>query len=68
MVETKTLTDNERVDWLRLSRSENVGPVTFLALLERCGSAGQALEALPVLARGGGRKRNIKFFSDRCKA
>jgi len=63
MVETKTLTDNERVDWLRLSRSENVGPVTFLALLERCGSAGQALEALPARARGGGRKRNIKLFS-----
>ena len=63
MVEAKTLTDNERVDWLRLSRSENVGPVTFLALLERCGSAGQALEALPALARDGGRTRNIKLFS-----
>ena len=51
----RTLSDAERIDWLRLIRSENVGPVTFHALLRRFGSAAQALDALPALARKGGR-------------
>ncbi|HEY8565417.1 MAG TPA: DNA-processing protein DprA [Beijerinckiaceae bacterium] len=45
------LTDAERLDWLRLTRSEGVGPRTFRALLARCGSAAAALDALPALAR-----------------
>jgi len=44
------LSDRERFDWLRLSRSENVGPRTFDMLLRRYGSAAAALEALPGLA------------------
>lgn len=51
----RTLSDRERIDWLRLSRSENVGPVTFRRLLHRFGSAAAALEALPELVRRGGR-------------
>lgn len=53
------LTSDQRVDWLRLIRSENVGPVTFYRLLERFGSAANALQAIPELARAGGRKRPI---------
>lgn len=53
----KSLTDGERLDWLRLIRSENVGPITFHRLLERYGSAGRALEALPELAAKGGARR-----------
>lgn len=49
------LSDRERRDWLRLIRSERVGPVTFFQLLKRFGSAAAALEALPELARRGGR-------------
>ena len=49
------LTDAERRDWLRLARTENVGPVTFDQLVRRFGSAAKALEALPDLARRGGR-------------
>jgi DNA processing protein len=49
------LTDTERRDWLRLIRTDNVGPITFGQLLERFGSAQAALEALPDLARRGGR-------------
>ena len=49
----------ERLDWLRLIRSENVGPITFTRLMERYGSAAQALAALPDLARRGGRGRPI---------
>lgn len=52
-----TLGDAERLAWLRLIRSENVGPVTFHRLLERFGSAGKALAALPDLAARGGAKR-----------
>lgn len=43
--------DAERVAWLRLARTPNVGPVAFEHLLQRCGSAAAALEALPGLAR-----------------
>jgi DNA processing protein len=39
------------LDWLRLARSETVGPVTFYALLRRFGSAEAALDALPRLSR-----------------
>jgi len=46
----------ERADWLRLWRSDNVGPVTFRQLLARFGSASAALAALPDLARRGGRR------------
>lgn len=48
------LTDEERLDWLRLIRSQNVGPRTFRALIHHYGSARAALHALPDLARRGG--------------
>jgi DNA processing protein len=48
------LTDEQRIDWLRLIRSGNVGPRTFRALLDHYGSARAALAALPDLARRGG--------------
>lgn len=47
---------NESLDWLRLIRSQNVGPVTFYKLLERFGGAGAALDALPDMAKRGGAK------------
>lgn len=49
-----TLSDAERRAWWRLSRTQNVGPVTFAHLLSHCGSASAALEAVPKLARRGG--------------
>lgn len=48
------LTDEQRIDWLRLIRSENVGPRTFRTLVNHCGSARAALGRLPALARRGG--------------
>ena len=47
----QTLSFNERRDWLRLTRTQNVGPVAFRDLLKRYGTATQALEALPSLIR-----------------
>jgi len=55
------LTDEQRLDWLRLIRSENVGPRTFRALLKHFGSARGALAALPDLARRGGASRPGKI-------
>lgn len=49
------LTDQQRLDWLRLIRSEQVGPRTFRALVNQYGSAAAALEVLPDLARRSGR-------------
>ena len=57
------LTDQQRFDWLRLVRSENVGPRTFRALITNWGGARAALDALPDLARRGGAKRPIRVAS-----
>ena len=46
---------DERLAWLRLARTESVGPVTFAHLIGRFGAAGAALKALPEIARRGGR-------------
>lgn len=56
----RPLSEAERLDWLQLIRSENVGPITFNQLLARFGSARAAIEALPELARRGGRARPIR--------
>jgi len=58
----KQLSDAERSLWLRLYRSENVGPIAFRQLLQRYGSAQEALDALPDLAKRGG-KRGFKVFA-----
>jgi len=54
------MTSAEKLAWLRLFRTENVGPVTFMRLLERFGSAGRALEFLPELSKRGG--KDLKAF------
>jgi DNA processing protein len=55
------LSDEQRLDWLRLIRSENVGPRTFRALVNHYGGARAALDALPGLARRGGAS-SIRVF------
>jgi DNA processing protein len=57
------LTDAQRIDWLRLLRSDNVGPRTFRTLIRHYGSAGAALDALPHLAQRGGAARPGKIYS-----
>ena len=46
----KILTPSQKVAWLRLIRTENVGPVTFRQLVNRTGSVEQALTDLPNFA------------------
>src|SRR3954454_12862345 len=48
------LSDDQRLDWLRLIRSDNVGPCTFRSLVNHYGGAHRGLAALPDLARRGG--------------
>lgn len=57
------LSFQQRRDWLRLIKSENVGPVTFFKLINRYGGARQALRALPELSQRGGMKRPIRICS-----
>jgi DNA processing protein len=57
------LNDEQRLDWLRLIRSENVGPRTFRALINQFGSAQAALAALPSLARRGGASGSARICS-----
>lgn len=56
----RKLNEEERLDWLRLIRSTNVGPGTFFRLLERFGTAAKALDAIPDLARRGGRESGLR--------
>jgi DNA processing protein len=55
------LTDRQRIAWLRLIRSDNVGPATFRDLINHFGSAETALESLPELSRRGGSSRAIRI-------
>ena len=54
------LTDAQRLDWLQLIRSENIGPRTFRMLINRYGGARAALNALPELARRGGALKPVR--------
>ena len=57
------LSDEQRVDWLRLIRSDNIGPRTFHDLVEYYGSVRAALTALPGLAQRGGSARPVRICS-----
>lgn len=52
---TRTRSPTQRTAWLRLIRTDNVGPVTFRQLLNRFGSAEAAIDMLPELSRKAGR-------------
>lgn len=58
------ITETDRIDRLRLIRSDNVGPRTFNALIAHFGSARAALEHLPELARRGGASRSGRIFGE----
>lgn len=57
------LTDRQRIAWLRLIRSDNVGPATFRDLINHFGSAENALAMLPELSSRGGASRSIRIAS-----
>ena len=51
--------DKDKLFWLRLIRSEKVGPITFWQLLNRYGTAEQALSALSSLIKQGNHKYRL---------
>jgi DNA processing protein len=55
------LSDRQRLSWLRLIRSENVGPATFRQLINIYGSAESALDALPELSKRGGARQSVRI-------
>jgi DNA processing protein len=59
---TAKISEETKLDWLQLIRSEHVGPRTFRALINHCGGARAALEALPDLARRGGATGPARVF------
>lgn len=58
------LSDRQRIAWLRLIRSDNVGPATFRGLINHFGSAEAALAALPELSARGGATRAIRIATE----
>src|SRR6516225_8095869 len=60
---TAKISEETKLDWLRLIRSEHVGPRTFRALLDHCGGAQAAVAALPELARRGGASGTARICS-----
>lgn len=62
--QTITMDDKEKIAWLRLIRTENVGPITFHNLIDTFKSAQKAIEALPTLSRRGGRLKDLKLFDE----
>ncbi len=59
----KKLSDKEKVNWLRVIRSENIGPVTFNTLLKNFGSIEKIIEIVPELSLRGGKNKPIKISS-----
>lgn len=57
------LSERQKIAWLRLIRSDNVGPATFKDLINHFGSAETALEMVPELSRRGGSTRSIRIAS-----
>lgn len=53
------LPEAERIARLRLARTDKIGPVTFFQLLQRFGTALEAIERLPDLVRRSGRSSYV---------
>ncbi|MDX2083444.1 MAG: DNA-processing protein DprA [Rickettsiales bacterium] len=53
----------QKIEWIQLARSQNVGRSTFFRLIKIFGSAKHALEQLPNFALQGGSKQQIIIYS-----
>lgn len=56
--------DDELISWVRLTRTEGIGPITFKKLIQKYKSASAALEELPHIAR---KKFNL-YSADKAQA
>ncbi len=62
-ITTSAASLQEKVEWIRLSRSEHVGRSTFFRLIKIFGSPRQALEQVSHYAFEGGSRNQIKIYS-----
>ena len=60
--DSKDLSEKEKLCWLRLLRSEQIGPITFFELIKQFGDAQSSIEALPKLSS---KNKTIKIASER---
>jgi len=60
---SKIVANESLIDVLRLIRSENVGSITFFNLVKQFGSVKNSLDAIPDLARRGGKRTPILGYS-----
>lgn len=56
------LSESQRLNWLRLIRTDHIGAVTFRDLILFCGSAANAIERLPDLNIRGGGTRPVRIL------
>ena len=54
--------DSERVSILQLARTDGIGAVTFHRLMQRFGSATDALVSLPDMAKSAGKRTGLTLF------
>lgn len=57
------LTDDQKISWLRLIRSDNIGLATFRDMINYFGSVEQALEMIPDLSQRGDINKKIRVYS-----
>lgn len=58
----QNVSESERINWIRLIRSQNVGRVTFFKLIKAFGSASLAVEQINNLNNQGQFKKPVKLF------
>lgn len=57
---TTNLNETEKLNWIKLSRSENIGSATFFRLIEIFKTPGRALERIPDFAAKAGCKKPLR--------
>ena len=55
----QNISEHDKKAWLQLARTDHVGPITFHRLIDRFGSAQNALDNLSELSKKGGRKKPL---------
>ena len=59
---SQIITNQEKINWIRLARSQNVGPATFFRLLNIFDNAQNALENIANYSTKGGKQKPITVY------
>lgn len=60
---TRILSEEEKLQWLQLTRTESIGPISFFHLIKRFGSAQSVIERLPEIMRRNAKLGNATIAS-----